>query len=814
MDTTGQAAAAIPPEAAPGRAAGPGAGHAPPPALELLVHGVGGTTPQAMLDDPSVVRLSGDATAGIYRRPADVDAEGRTDSQRGRPVEEAYCWSGLTSGNGSRALWLLLLPFMVVNLAHWMRPAVRPGSGGGEVVNSRSDSTYDVLVRLLALTLTVLFAAGACEVAMDLLGWQCAGSGGCVRGKSWLDFLSAQRAGWWSPPGRRIAVAALLPSGLVALLWWLSRRTWSAYESQLPAGANAPGRTVGAPALALRGFWYGRRFVARLRATHTSAAVLTIATALLLPALRQDRHRESWLWPTGLALAALVAAAGLAAIWVTCRRGRSEKDLDTPTELLAVRALPVVSIALLVLSGLYAGWSRHGWTSTGRLPGADAFGVVTLLQGLLIIGLAATVWRMRAAGSRGGAASPGDAAGGAPGEPSALSSAVSRVVAGGFGGPLVAVLACALGGVFTGGTAQRVADWLDRGGTPGSHGSVLAGPPVLLSWQAAAIPVMLVVIAVVASLGGVRLWRTQRLESESVRESHPGLPEDPTRTRLIAGAIARAGLTDLSPILVMTISCGAFLLGAVGLIGAWGSGRSPVAAAAGLPRPVADVADTAQALGSWLLGAAAVALIALGRQAYRNISARRTVGILWDVGTFWPRAAHPFAPPCYAERAVPDLTWRIATWTETTGGRLVLSAHSQGTVLAAAAVWQLAPDTRRRIALLTYGSPLERLYGRWFPAFFGPPELVTLHQELHAWRNLWRRTDPIGGPIMLPGGRSVDVGPLQDPAAYSRNARHPLPAPVLAHSDYQADPAFALERTALLARIPDQDHGSSGRSSG
>ena len=100
------------------------------------------------------------------------------------------------------------------------------------------------------------------------------------------------------------------------------------------------------------------------------------------------------------------------------------------------------------------------------------------------------------------------------------------------------------------------------------------------------------------------------------------------------------------------------------------------------------------------LAAAAVALIALGRKAYGSVSARRTVGILWDVGTFWPRAAHPFAPPCYAERAVPDLTWRIATWTERTGGRLVLSAHSQGTVLAASAVWQLAPATRRRIALM------------------------------------------------------------------------------------------------------------------
>jgi hypothetical protein len=193
-----------------------------------------------------------------------------------------------------------------------------------------------------------------------------------------------------------------------------------------------------------------------------------------------------------------------------------------------------------------------------------------------------------------------------------------------------------------------------------------------------------------------------------------------------------------------------------------------------------------------------------GRRAYRDASARRTIGILWDIGTFWPRAAHPFAPPCYAERAVPDLTWRMDTWTGGTGRRLVISGHSQGSILAAAAVWQLPWRTRRRVALLTYGSPLERLYGRWFPAYFGPEPLRALHREIHCWRNLWRRTDPIGGPI-LRGGRAdvgIDRDALRDPLVYGRTPQHPLPAPILGHSDYQADPAFAEERAGLLERLP------------
>jgi pimeloyl-ACP methyl ester carboxylesterase len=145
----------------------------------------------------------------------------------------------------------------------------------------------------------------------------------------------------------------------------------------------------------------------------------------------------------------------------------------------------------------------------------------------------------------------------------------------------------------------------------------------------------------------------------------------------------------------------------------------------------------------------------------------------------------------------------MATWTQATGGRLVLSGHSQGSVLAAAAAWQLTPSVRGRVALLTYGSPLERLYGRWFPAHFGPDALSALHHDVDCWRNLYRLTDPIGGPVRLSGdcGPEVDHAPLEDPLARGRTARHPLPAPILGHSDYQADPVFAEERRLLLARL-------------
>jgi hypothetical protein len=207
-------------------------------------------------------------------------------------------------------------------------------------------------------------------------------------------------------------------------------------------------------------------------------------------------------------------------------------------------------------------------------------------------------------------------------------------------------------------------------------------------------------------------------------------------------------------------------------------------------------------LGSWTVVLGFLFFLNRGRTAYRDPSSRGAIGILWDVGTFWPRAAHPFAPPCYAERAVPDLTWRIAAWTERTDGRVLISGHSQGSVLAAAAVWQLPSSVRRRIALLTYGSPLERIYGRWFPAHFGPGALDALHREVDCWRNLWRLTDPVGGPVRVGGdGPSVDRGPLPDPLTYGRTSEHPLPRPVLGHGDYRADPAFSEERADLVALL-------------
>jgi hypothetical protein len=765
------------------------------PALELLVHGVGGTTPEKMLDDPRTVRISGDDTAAVFRRAADVDAESRPGDHRTGPVPEAYVWCNLTSGNGTRALWLLLLPFMVVNLAHWMRPTAQG--------RQRTVRFYGLLVRLAGLTLTVLLVAAACEVALDLAAWQCAGTRACVERHSWLGFLSpaGSHDGWWSPPGRRLALASVVPTALTGLLWYLSHRTWSAYESQRPMSRRSePEEETGRTALDRPGFWYGRRLVARLRAAHTAAGLLTVAAALTATATRFDRGPggSAVLETLGTLLETALLGGAAAVVWVVCRRGRSENRLDQELDQHLVRRLPLGALVLLVLAMVYAGWSRPEWKSAGRLPGDATFGGIALAQGLLVVALGVVAHVLHRTIRRApGSAPPG------PMDP--------RAAMRGLGGPAVAMLACALGGVISGGVSQRVSDWLDGTGTS------IAGPPVLLTWQASTIPPVLLVLLVLCGGLGLRTWRLRRTDLGAVARDYPGEPEDAARTARIASTRAMAALTDRGPLVVAVTSTATLLLGAGALVGALTTAKAPVVATRQTYTLVRDVAQTSQALGSWLIGLGFILFVTWGRRAYKDASARRTIGILWDVGTFWPRAAHPFAPPCYAERAVPDLTWRMATWTRATGGRLVISGHSQGSVLAAAAAWQLEPAERKRVALLTYGSPLERLYGRWFPAHFGPDALSRLHTEVDCWRNLYRLTDPIGGPVRLPGdcGPEVDRAPLKDPLAYGRTERHPLPAPILGHSDYQADPAFAEERERLLARLrPDVPaQGSSGRSS-
>src|SRR5918993_4696303 len=164
---------------------------------ELRVHGVGGTTPGALLGDLAPQQVAGDAVAGFYRT-ADV---------AGRHVE-AYSWGGLTSRSGFRVLWLLLLPFMLANLAGWM--------GSPRAAGSR---LHRWLMRCGALAVTLNLMLITAMVSVDVLGYQCGTRAGCAD-RWWLAPLR------WGPaaghPAPLVLLRALLPVAVLVLLAFLS----------------------------------------------------------------------------------------------------------------------------------------------------------------------------------------------------------------------------------------------------------------------------------------------------------------------------------------------------------------------------------------------------------------------------------------------------------------------------------------------------------------------------------------------------------------------------------------------------------------
>src|SRR6266545_1715054 len=168
---------------------------------EIRIHGVGGSTPESLLDDPSPTLVSGDRIAGFYR----------TNRPHNREVE-AYSWGGLTSRSGIRVLWLILLPFMLANLAGWMcTKRLHDGSRPWFWV-------HRCLVRWAGLALTLNMLLVTAMITMDVVGYQCGGQGSCTGAHWWFAPLR-----WLEHlPGRRVAVGAGIPLVLIIVLAWLA----------------------------------------------------------------------------------------------------------------------------------------------------------------------------------------------------------------------------------------------------------------------------------------------------------------------------------------------------------------------------------------------------------------------------------------------------------------------------------------------------------------------------------------------------------------------------------------------------------------
>ncbi|GAA1418078.1 hypothetical protein [Agrococcus citreus] len=229
--------------------------------------------------------------------------------------------------------------------------------------------------------------------------------------------------------------------------------------------------------------------------------------------------------------------------------------------------------------------------------------------------------------------------------------------------------------------------------------------------------------------------------------------------------------------------------------------------------------------------------------------------IVWDVTCFLPRTAQPFGPPCYAERAVPDIAARLDDWLSgRPERRAVLAAHSMGGMIAVAALGLLSatasdPTVLRRVSLLTFGVQLRTYFGRMMPELVGPAVLGTyparsprpwkpdpwssdalddddrpwspapdggtmarlrgalLPGDGVAWLNLWRLSDYLGFPAVA-GRSSFRRGGISYQNGVDRYAqeidRTIEPAIVVAHNDYIRVPAY---QDALLDLLREPDVG-------
>ncbi|MFJ8689710.1 hypothetical protein [Micromonospora wenchangensis] len=706
--------------------------------------------------------MAGDQHAGFYRVRQGLGAAGGATA--GVTVE-AYRWGALTAGVAVRtASMLLLLPFMLSNLAVWMRPTLadRFGLLGG-------------LCRLLAGSLTVAFTLALVGVTMNLPGWQCVPYVECREGRPFVSWLAVL------PMGPRLAVLALVPLLALRVFWAVGARSARAFEGfdTTPPRERFHESTG---SLDTPGVWHDEQTTSWLRQIHVGMGAGTVAVSLVVAV-----SHGQW---SGVAVGLLCLAAGVTVLCAVLLIVAPSMRWSGPVR----RVLWPLVAAATASSLFYAAFRREVPVPAGQMPGYEgAVAGLVAAQGLLLVLIAAVTLAQQRTRPTG-----------------------TRMLLGGLGTPLVAAMSVTVASAYTTTLVFRTADRLDRGRipdpirpSPPALGPL--EPPVAYWWAAlAGLAALLVVTAAVAITLPTARHRRRRYAQHVVERDYPDAPASAAaQLAVVRKTIARSFITEeLGPTLVAFFVVSTFGLATVAL-DLVGIGPTQLAARLGRRHDVFAVLTAyITDVGIWIISILVIGLLILGYRAYRSPETRRVVGVLWDLGTFWPRTVHPFAPPCYAARAVPELTRRVSALAAR--GPVVISGHSHGSVLAAATVLQLPPDALPRVALLTHGSPLYRIYARLYPAYLGEQVLCDLGKRLGwRWRNLWRDTDPIGAPIFrhhefasdLPApAHSVDVR-LRDPRNVTVEPADTVPPPVERHWPYHTQPQYQAAVRHLVDNI-------------
>lgn len=787
-----------------------------PAVLELRIHGVNNTPPDAMLalPDHAVEQFRGDRFGSFWRPRQDKLADLPPDHVGQVPAEvrrEAYSWGGMARsspgvpGSGvpsvlanalGRVGWALLLPFGLANVAYWARKLPDDSVPATRRMVWWNAGRGAASTRLFGLGLTVLLVLAVCEVAIDVYAVQCSLPGTtCRRLPDFLDVLG--------DPARHIRVLAASAVPVLLLLGLLALTSLSRSRYEMTS-VRTPERRAGV-VLSRSSMWEGSPRIRRLTRLHLSAGccvvVLVTSTQLWqhvfflvlsvlaggvlavvmarvvvtatdcpdVPSTEQG-GLWSWLLMVSAVVVLVVHGFGLYAI---------EPVFDGPLWLTSWGP-PVVAVALL--GSVMAAWSWRRNDAKGPLVLLVlfvAFMVATYWFPLAWVGAfaagAVLAWRARPrSGDEWQAWS-----GAGPGVLLGL-SLVSSVM-------LSTVLVLTFRGwVGTGLVAPSFYSWFSA-----AFAVALVPLVLLVLAQAFVLLSRLISPAVLDGEGEVLVVRARHV----VAVTH--------RAETVAGVLSVLG--------VLALLLTSYLTFAAPSWAQWSG------------------AQWVLGKGDWVTGLAGVAVVGsfVGAGMLTN---RRPLGLVWDLMCFLPRTAHPFAPPCYAERAVPEIADRTREFLDgSPDRRVVLSAHSLGAVLAVAALYALPAGYLGRVQLLTYGVQLRPYFGRIFPELLGPVVLGTPPVRAGAlfscdpwvraggaapdrglsvllgqnWINLWRRTDYLGFPV-----HGWESNPLD------RRAGEGTPDKVETHGGYHLCAAYRQAFADLVSidlnRSPDSGSGGGG----
>ena len=865
--------------------------------LELRIHGIRNTPPHELLRSgevsltPNDVELvSGDELAGFYRVRSGAVAAVAANGGSPRVVE-AYSWGRLARFTGIgitgkvadaavRTAWFLLMPFGLTNAAYWSRPlpiAKQPGYASGtadpliDYADQPQPRGWDGAgrIRLFALALTLYFVVTAAVVSMDLIGVQCfpadiegneqAGVAEqthqiCSALPTFLDGLADVTR------GQRIALFALIPLvavGLIALIGYLARTRFHPRPTGAAGGLTGPDAAIQEvsvlPTLMIRNLWEARKEIRYNGWLHVWAALAATAAIIAwdgfwtrvqgadcgnlrtfipdcLPRLTPDRIE-----PVGFVMLVvwLVAAGTMAAAGIeTVRKSSDNPDLPRRAGsplIVPIAVLAVASMATASLVSAFAGDYEAGnggderMLGLGMAPASLMLVLLALILSMCVLRRENYDRRMLGWAGRGPAVFSTLALGAA----TILSSAT------------VGVTAALLQNNFE--RRSTTDDGMWRFGPTADN---VLDPPLVFTLFSG---LLLAVIILGAGAWGLSAVQAIRSMNWNTATGAIGDLEDflnaplPASNRDEAGRKLVAARRTAS--LAHRAEAGAALLASLIFLGLL------TALVLGIARDwlntswwdgVYGFTGDMGALGLTVAGAAILALAVLSARPNS-----RPLALLWDIMCFMPKAAHPFGPPCYAERAVPEFAGRIAAWVDGDAavgrppgeGRVVISAHSLGAVIAVSALFHLRamrPNFPfRKVGLMTYGTQLRAYFGRFFPELLGPavlattavsrtglrapggpdserqpvdgpsgPDYLNLSGVLgpgdHRWVNLYRRTDYLGFPIMW---RQLDTSEMYaqeiDPFTYQFL--------VVSHSDYLQAPQYDEAIAAVVNSLPGQE---------